>query len=203
MNDEQRPYKRKSRWKQWLGVALVSCVVSTAATVAVMTTFITSANVRADISNKALKAIYWEFCIERARQYQNDAKAKKACEDIWTGTLAANTETGAFVSPLKMAKIVEIESHFNPTAVSSATAFGLAQIHIPAHGRYPRGCDILDTVCNIKTGAILYSEALTAFGGDERLASYAYNRGIANVKASLRKGEYPGKGDYARKVMVL
>lgn len=203
MSDGQKPRKRKPKWKQWAGVVLVSCFVSTSGTAFVMSGAIEAANGRAEVSNKAMKDMYWTFCIERAQKYQSDAVAKKRCEDIWTGVMAANAESDVFVSPLKMVAIIDVESSFNSRAVSIETAFGLAQIHVPAHGRYAKGCDIIEPVCNVKTGTLIYMDELRAFGGNETLASYAYNRGGPAVRASLRRGEYPGKGDYARKVTVI
>jgi len=199
-----RPYRKAERkpWLSWLAVVVVSAGVSALGTATIMWAKLDSAAVRLEKSDHAVKDLFFEFCIKRANKYPtNDADAKKACDAIWQGTLAANRDAGTNISPFKMAAIVEVESMYNQRAVSPAMAIGLTQIHLPAHGRAPFGCDILEQVCNVYTGTRIFGQALAAFGGDERLALLAYNRGVAAVRASLRNGDPSGGANgYAKKV---
>ena len=48
--------------------------------------------------------------------------------------------------------------------------------------------------CNIRVGMMILRDELDRFGGDERLALLAYNRGAGAVLADLRNGLSPSNG---------
>jgi soluble lytic murein transglycosylase-like protein len=94
-------------------------------------------------------------------------------------------------------RLVKIESAFNPRAVSSAGAIGLAQV-MPATARfYDRSITtarLMDPETNLRIGFRYLRYLLDRFDWDLRLALLAYNRGPGRVGQLLARGEDPGNG---------
>jgi soluble lytic murein transglycosylase-like protein len=98
--------------------------------------------------------------------------------------------------------IIEVESGYDPTAVSPKGAIGLMQI-MPATGMRFGASDLYDPGQNLTAGARYLKTLLTRFGGDLSLSIAAYNAGEGAV-ARYRNTVPPfaETRDYVTKVMA-
>jgi len=85
------------------------------------------------------------------------------------------------IDPLLLASIVEIESGFDPEAVSSRGAAGLMQV-MPSTAGTAGPIDLCDPERNLDAGARYLRSLLNRFKGDLDLALAAYNAGPGNVR---------------------
>lgn len=108
------------------------------------------------------------------------------------------------VEPDLAFELVRLESNFNPRAVSSAGALGLAQL-MPATARILAPeitrAEIFDPETNLRLGFRFFRSLLDYYDGDVRLALLAYNRGPTTVDRLLAQGIDPANG-YARIIMT-
>lgn len=95
--------------------------------------------------------------------------------------------------PQLILAVIRTESGFDPKAVSSAGAVGLMQI-MPLTGTFMSGRagmqdfnaeSLYEPQVNILLGCAYLRYLYGRFGGDKRLALYAYNAGEGNVAAWL------------------
>ena len=112
---------------------------------------------------------------------------------------AASSRHG--VDSLLLAAVIEVESSFDPRAVSHRGAVGLMQV-LPATAGLSAD-DLADPTSNIDRGARYLHRLLERFGGDLELALAAYNAGPTNVR---RYGGVPPFSEtqaYVEKVLRL
>jgi soluble lytic murein transglycosylase-like protein len=83
------------------------------------------------------------------------------------------------VDPLLVDAVVQVESNYNPAAVSNKGAMGLMQL-IPATARRFGVSDPYDAQQNVE-GGVKYLKHLQELYGDQRLALAAYNAGEGAV----------------------
>ena len=96
--------------------------------------------------------------------------------------------------------IAEVESHFNPDAVSKTNDYGLMQINKINHAWLQEiGIDPLTHAGNIRAGVYIIGQHLKSYGEPE-LALMAYNCGATGAKRLWDVGTY--QTDYSRKVMA-
>lgn len=96
--------------------------------------------------------------------------------------------------------IAEVESHFDPDAVSPTGDYGLMQINQINHEWLQEiGLDPLTHAGNIEAGIYIISENLQNYE-DTELALMAYNSGPTGAKKLWDAGTY--HTDYSRKVMA-
>ena len=100
------------------------------------------------------------------------------------GTYIEQSAARYGVQPNLVAALAEIESTFNPDAVSRTGAVGLMQIQQDQHPGYTGGSD---PQANIDYGAQFYSQLLKQFG-DPVLAAGAYNAGGGRMAEHLETG---------------
>jgi soluble lytic murein transglycosylase-like protein len=106
------------------------------------------------------------------------------------------------VDGLLVAAIVEVESGFQPDAVSPKGAVGLMQV-IPANGDPERLAQLVDPTVNLDTGSRYLGRLLRSFDGDLELAVAAYNAGPAAVERYRGVPPFPETRDYVRRVLAL
>jgi len=99
--------------------------------------------------------------------------------------------------------VAEVESNFNPWAVSSKGAQGLMQL-MPETARGLGVVNAFDPVDNVRGGARYLRRLLDRFGGDKRLALAAYNAGETAVLAANHAiPPYRETRNYVRKVLEI
>ncbi len=104
------------------------------------------------------------------------------------------------VDPSIIAGVLETESAWNPNAISSAGAKGLAQIMDPTAAEF--GANPYDPASAIDFAAKYIKYLMDYFKGDVRLAIFAYNGGMGNIERY--GGPIPGNSenqDYYGKVI--
>ncbi|HHW14398.1 MAG TPA: lytic transglycosylase domain-containing protein [Firmicutes bacterium] len=121
------------------------------------------------------------------------------------GALIQRSALSEGLDPALVGAVVEVESGFNPEAVSSRGARGLMQIMPstwqelnpdgPCRGDHPppareRGC-IYEPEANLKSGTRYLRSLLDRFNGDVVLALAAYNAGSGAVERAASAGS-PG-----------
>lgn len=96
--------------------------------------------------------------------------------------------------------IAEVETHFDPDAVSSGGDYGLMQINTCNHKWLSEmGIDVMTYERNIEAGIYIISQHLSNYKEPE-LALMAYNSGPTGAKQLWDAGTY--QTDYSRKVMA-
>lgn len=85
------------------------------------------------------------------------------------------------LDPALLHAVVQVESGYNPRAVSPKGATGLMQL-MPATARRLGVDDIADPWANLRGGARYLAWLIDAFAGDLRLALAAYNAGEGAVR---------------------
>lgn len=129
-----------------------------------------------------------------ARRYRIDHDLAGAIHDI-------AREEG--INPSLAFRLVQVESRFKQTAVSSASAIGYTQLMLPTARFYDRDItreELFDRDTNLRIGFRYLHDLLEMFDGDMHLALLAYNRGPARVEEILAAGGDPGNG-YATAVL--
>ena len=102
------------------------------------------------------------------------------------------------VDPLLVHSVIQVESNYNPFAVSSAGARGLMQL-MPATAREFGVRDSFDPQQNIEAG-VKYLKYLKDLYQDDSLALAAYNAGPAAVQKYKAVPPYPETRDYVQRV---
>jgi hypothetical protein len=112
----------------------------------------------------------------------------------------------ASLDPLLVVALIQVESSFDPAAMSSAGALGLMQLRAPTMkaevARWGlRSDDPLDPSANVAAGVRYLRRLFDAFDHDAELALMAYNAGPNRILRHLRAGGVPERFfAYPRKV---
>ena len=104
------------------------------------------------------------------------------------------------LDPALVLALVQVESAFQPRAVSPKGARGLTQL-MPATAREMGVTDVLDPVQNLDGGARYLSWLLNRYGGDLRRALAAYNAGPGAVDRHQGVPPYRETLKYVRRVL--
>jgi soluble lytic murein transglycosylase-like protein len=102
------------------------------------------------------------------------------------------------VDPLLVHSVIQVESNYNPNAVSLAGAQGLMQL-MPETARDMGVADSFDPRQNIE-GGVKYLKMLQSQYRDERLVLAAYNAGPAAVQKYGQIPPYPETREYVERV---
>lgn len=103
------------------------------------------------------------------------------------------------LSPELVHSVIQVESNYDPNAVSPKGAQGLMQL-IPATARRFGVSDAFNPSDNIQGGARYLKHLLELYKGDESLALAAYNAGEGAVSRYGGVPPYPETQDYVAKV---
>ncbi len=103
------------------------------------------------------------------------------------------------LSPELLHSMIQVESNYNPYAVSPKGALGIMQL-IPATARRFGVADVFDPMENIEGGARYLEYLLEMFHGDPALAVAAYNAGENAVVKYGTVPPYPETQNYLRLV---
>jgi soluble lytic murein transglycosylase-like protein len=111
----------------------------------------------------------------------------------------------ARIDPLLVLALIEVESSYDPDALSNRGARGLMQLREPTLRREVARAglewdDAHDPAVNVQAGIRYLRRLLDAFGREE-VALMAYNAGPNRILGYIRGGEIPERfQDYPRKV---
>lgn len=106
------------------------------------------------------------------------------------------------VDPLLVKAMIEVESGFNPNAVSHVGAQGLMQL-MPRTAKYLGVEDSFNPEHNINGGVKYFKRLLDRFNGDIKLALAAYNAGSRKVHKYRGVPPYSETRNYIEKVFKL
>jgi soluble lytic murein transglycosylase-like protein len=133
------------------------------------------------------------------------ARGLPESERIGLAAVILDEAARARLDPLFILAIIEVESGFDPEALSDRGARGLMQLlpstlhHEASRWRLPAG-DPTDPVLNVRTGVRYYQRLLRAFKSHE-LALMAYNAGPSRIRGYLKAGPVPDRfRGYPRRV---
>ena len=100
--------------------------------------------------------------------------------------------------------MIDVESNFDPKAVSAVGALGLMQV-MPhwKEKRITLTCELTTVDCSIENGLRIYGFYEAEFEGDVELALTAYNRGPGAVVKDLVSGRDPARNGYGRTVLEI
>ncbi len=109
-------------------------------------------------------------------------------------TIVAESEA-ARIDPLLVLALIEVESSFDPDALSDRGAMGLMQLRAPTLRREIERAGLApafphDPITNVQAGVRYLRRLLDAFGHEE-VALMAYNAGPNRILGYLREGEIP------------
>ena len=105
------------------------------------------------------------------------------------------------VDPLLVRALIEVESEFNPRAVSRMGAKGLMQIN-PLTAKHLGISDVFDVRENIKGGVRYLRHLLELYGWNLRMALASYNAGPANVQRYKGIPPFPETRRHVARVMA-
>jgi len=105
------------------------------------------------------------------------------------------------IDPALIAAVIQVESGFDPRAVSPAGAKGWMQL-MDATAAGLGVSDPFDPAQNVDGGARYLRDMLARFGGDLRLALAAYNAGPLAVEQAGGVPDYPETQAYVSKVLA-
>ena len=106
------------------------------------------------------------------------------------------------IDGLLLASMVEVESAFNPQAVSYRGAVGLMQL-MPTTATSLTAEELLDPELNVDRGARYLRRLLKRYDGDLELALAAYNAGPGNVRRYGGIPPFQETQNYVQKVLSL
>jgi soluble lytic murein transglycosylase-like protein len=106
------------------------------------------------------------------------------------------------LSPRLVQSVVQVESGYNPKALSNKGAQGLMQL-MPATARELGVDDAFDPGQNLRGGTLYLRRQLDRFGGDLTLALAAYNAGPGAVERHDGVPPYRETRHYVQKVLSL
>lgn len=138
---------------------------------------------------------------ELFRNYHAATERRAQLHTLPFGETIARVAERHTVDGLLLAAIVEVESSFDPEAVSHQGAVGLMQV-LPSTAGI-ESCALVDPTTNLDVGARYLSRLLRLYDGDLQLALAAYNAGPGAVRKFGGVPPYRETKRYVEKVLGI
>jgi soluble lytic murein transglycosylase-like protein len=152
------------------------------------------------LSDRAIDAPTDVYQVAGAPKYVTTRPAEDAAEDDRFGSLIQEHANRRSLRPELVRAVIQVESGFNPRALSPKGAMGLMQL-MPATARSLGVTNPWDPAQNIRGGTDYLRHLLDQYDGNEELALAAYNAGAGAVaRYGGRIPPYRETRDYVRKV---
>lgn len=135
---------------------------------------------------------------------EDDFRALPAPPPAPTGPYSDLINTAAQkhgVDPKVIARVIHVESNFNPRAISPKRAQGLMQL-MPQTAALYSVANVFDPAQNIDAGTHYLKDLLDRYHGDLRLALAAYNAGPDTIERYRGIPPFPETQDYVRRVIA-
>lgn len=159
-------------------------------------------NLRAALDQEHSEAELQRIRAERAETILQLTKEHPVSVEL--AELIYDAALRAGIDPALAFEIVRLESRFDPKAVSSVGAIGLAQVMPRTAVFYDSTLtrdDLFDPAINLRIGFRFFRDLLERYDYDVRMALLAYNRGPSRVGDILAKGGDPANG-YASRILL-
>jgi soluble lytic murein transglycosylase-like protein len=152
------------------------------------------------LSDRAIDAPTDVYQVAGAPKYVTTRPVEDAEEDDRFGSLIHEHANRQSLRPELVRAVIQVESGFNPRALSPKGAMGLMQL-MPATARSLGVTNPWDPAQNIRGGTDYLRQLLDQYDGNEELALAAYNAGAGAVaRYGGRIPPYRETRDYVRKV---
>lgn len=143
-------------------------------------------------SNASAKAAFHSHASRR--QFSMEATAPP-----WIDTIVQQAAARHSVDPNLVRAIIQVESSFNPQAVSRKGAIGLMQL-MPRTAKSLNVSNPYDPEQNVDAGVRHFKELLDSYGGDLQLSLAAYNAGQSAVHRSGGVPNYTETRNYVKRI---
>lgn len=117
----------------------------------------------------------------------------------WINDVVEKAALRHSVDPNLVRAIVQVESNFNPQAVSRKGAIGLMQL-MPRTAKSLNVTNPYDPAQNVDAGVRHFKELLDSYGGNLELSLAAYNAGVTAVHKSGGVPNYSETRNYVKKI---
>lgn len=192
-----------------VSLAVVAFAAGLAASAAGVLPWTAAAELRGELAarNGALEEARGELVVQRIQYQRLQEVQGYSAEHGIPADLAATVYDIALsegVEPALAFRLVETESTFRRMAVSEAGAVGYTQIKPSTAAWLDPSVTpdrLFETRTNLRLGFHYLALLLEEYGGDERMALLAYNRGPNRVKSLLSMGHDPSNG-YASRILA-
>ena len=117
----------------------------------------------------------------------------------WIDTIVQQAAVKHSVDPNLVRAIIQVESSFNPQAVSSKGAVGLMQL-MPGTAKSLNVSNPYDPAQNVDAGVRHFKQLLDSYDGDLQLSLAAYNAGATAVHRSRGVPNYSETRNYVKRI---
>ena len=117
----------------------------------------------------------------------------------WINDLVEQAAVRHSVDPSLVRAIVQVESNFNPHAVSRKGAIGLMQL-MPRTAKSLNVTNPYDPAQNVDAGVRHFKQLLDSYGGNLELSLAAYNAGVTAVHRSGGVPNYSETRNYVKRI---
>jgi len=186
---------RRSRGRAGVGIGLFAAVW---AAIAVFPTSLSREPAPAWPPSAGLEQPEWQGMVERVElQIGSRGLPLSSAEIARIAEVIVLEAEAARLDPLLVMALIQVESSFDPGALSHRGARGLMQLREPTLRRELARSGIAcpdphDPVANVQAGVRYLRRLMNAFGREE-IALMAYNAGPNRILAYLREGGIPDR----------
>lgn len=151
------------------------------------------------LSDKPLGSVARSFPVPSARTVRVTAPLYGTATSNYDAVIREHSSLNR-IRPDLVRAVIQVESGFNPRAISPKGAMGLMQL-MPATASLFRVRNAFDPGENIRAGVMYLRQLIDKYNGNEELALAAYNAGPGAVeKYGSRVPPYQETQNYVRKI---